>query len=278
MPYEHLLKKLIALGLTTYEAKVYLSMLGRNSLTASEISRLSGVPRQRTYDVLNSLHIKGLCVEVPGEVMKYHASEPEEALLGMLVDRNREFQRRLEEQRELAVSLAKEIEFSKEKAADPEDPSKAIQVFVHPDQILRKYDEMLLGAEEEVLAMARLPYTQARAEKTYEKVKEGVKVRFLIDEEVLEKEPAMIEAIFRLYGENEHRFIRGVPMKCDIFDRKAVLLTSKVEAYNGFVTFLIKSRELAHGLAMLFESLWNSAVPAAEKWNEIERAIAEVAE
>ena len=278
MPYEHLLKKLIALGLTGYEAKVYLSMLGRNSLTASEISRLSGVPRQRTYDVLNSLHIKGLCVEVPGEVMKYHASEPEEALLGMLVDRNREFQRRLEEQREIAVSLAREIEFSKEKAEDPEDPSKAIQVFVHRDQMLRKYDEMLLGAEEEVLGMARLPYIQARAEKTYEKVKEGVRIRFLIDEEVLEKEPAMIEAIFRLYGDHEHRFIRDVPLKCYIFDRKAVLLTSRVDAYNGFVSILIKSRELASALVMLFESLWHTAVPAVEKWDDIQRVIAEVEE
>ena len=46
------LKNLIELGLNTYEAKVYLSMLGKNSITASDASKMSGVPRQRIYDIL----------------------------------------------------------------------------------------------------------------------------------------------------------------------------------------------------------------------------------
>ncbi|HID71470.1 MAG TPA: TrmB family transcriptional regulator [Thermoplasmata archaeon] len=275
MPQEHLLKKLISLGLTGYEAKVYLAMVGRNSLTASEIAQFSGVPRQRVYDVLNSLHLKGLCVEVPGKVVRYYASKPKDALLSMLVERNREFQKKLEEMRETALLLADELTLLKDRE-ERNDSGDMVKVFIHPNQILRKYDEMLLEVEEEVLSMARLPYVQAMAEETYEKVKKGVEVRFLIDEEVLKKEPRMIEAIFRLYGNHEHRFLAGVPLKCSIFDRKKVLLNLTVNGYKGIIGVFIENWQLAEALRILFETLWERAQTAEEKKKEIQMAIAEV--
>ena len=275
MPHEQLLKKLISLGLTGYEAKVYLAMMGRNSLTASEVSRLSGVPRQRTYDVLNSLHLKGLCVEVPGNVIRYHASKSKDALLGMLVDRNREFQRKLEGQRDIAVNLGNELSVLSRKEEDAGDPNGSLQVFLHPNQMLRKYDELLLEAEEEIICTARRPYIQAMAEKTYEKVKGGVNVRFLIDEEILDKEPRMIEAIFSLYGNNEHRFMDGIPLKFSVFDKKKTLLFLTNENGGGVMAVVIENPGLAQSLSMLFETLWVKGTPSSMRREDVERAIGE---
>jgi sugar-specific transcriptional regulator TrmB len=47
------------LGLTGYEIRVYLSLLDAGAITASDISKKSGVPYSKIYEVLNSLEEKG---------------------------------------------------------------------------------------------------------------------------------------------------------------------------------------------------------------------------
>ena len=59
---------LVQLGLTNYEAKAYHALLQRGSSTASQVAELSGLPRQRIYDVLAGLVAKGLASARPGQV------------------------------------------------------------------------------------------------------------------------------------------------------------------------------------------------------------------
>lgn len=54
---------LLHLGLTQYEMKAYLALIGRYPVNGSQLSRRSGVPRARIYDVLLSLKNKGIVVE-----------------------------------------------------------------------------------------------------------------------------------------------------------------------------------------------------------------------
>jgi HTH-type transcriptional regulator, sugar sensing transcriptional regulator len=51
-------KSMESLGLTSYEIKVYLSLLEHGSMTAADISKTSGVPYSKIYEVLNSLENK----------------------------------------------------------------------------------------------------------------------------------------------------------------------------------------------------------------------------
>ena len=46
--------------LNIYETKVWLALLGKGVASAGEIAIISGVPRSRTYDVLESLEKRGL--------------------------------------------------------------------------------------------------------------------------------------------------------------------------------------------------------------------------
>ena len=41
------------LGFTEYEARAYLTLLGRNPLTGYELAKLSGIPRPNVYPVLD---------------------------------------------------------------------------------------------------------------------------------------------------------------------------------------------------------------------------------
>ena len=65
------------LGLNSYEAKAYLTLIMRGASKATVIARESGIPQQRIYDVLRSLESKGLIVEDGGI---YIAIDPRDAL------------------------------------------------------------------------------------------------------------------------------------------------------------------------------------------------------
>ena len=86
----------------------------------------------------------------------------------------------------------------------------------------------------------------------------------------------MIEAIFRLYGDKENRFIDSVPLKFHVFDGKKVSLTLPSENTNGIVELVIKNKNMAEAMRMLFYSMWQSGIRAEEKKDEIENAILEV--
>ena len=62
--------------LNIYETKVWLALLGKGSASAGEIASISGVPRSRTYDVLESLEKKGFAIIKLGKPVKYLGVKP----------------------------------------------------------------------------------------------------------------------------------------------------------------------------------------------------------
>ena len=269
-------QRLTELGLTKSEARVYLALLGRGAVTASEAAQLTELPRQRIYNLLRGLTEKGLCVEIRDQVLKYRACQPSQALTGLLVDRNREFQTRLEEQQQLARLLAEHLKPLAETKAFANGnslPSELIEVYHNPNQILREYNRLLLECRYELLGMAKLPYVQAKADPTFEKVAEGVSVRHIIAENVLEKAPAMVEAIFRLYGFGEQRFLPELPLKLYIFDEQKVMFHLSNGGTNKLMALIMDSPQMALAQKLLFESLWEQAVPASEYQERILAAV-----
>ena len=63
--------------LNIYETKVWLALLGKGIASAGEIAELSGVPRSRTYDVLESLEKRGFALMKLGKPVKYIAVKPD---------------------------------------------------------------------------------------------------------------------------------------------------------------------------------------------------------
>jgi len=62
--------------LNVYETKVWLALLGRGVASAGEIAEISGVPRSRTYDVLESLEKNGFAIVKLGKPVKYLGVKP----------------------------------------------------------------------------------------------------------------------------------------------------------------------------------------------------------
>ncbi len=74
------LDKLKEFGLNSYESKLWTALLSRGVSTAGELADISGVPRSRSYDVLESLEKKGFIVLKSGKPIKYVAVPPSEVL------------------------------------------------------------------------------------------------------------------------------------------------------------------------------------------------------
>jgi HTH-type transcriptional regulator, sugar sensing transcriptional regulator len=66
--------------LNIYEIKIWASLLSRGVAAASELAEISGVPRSRCYDVLESLEKKGFIIMKIGKPIKYIAVQPEAVL------------------------------------------------------------------------------------------------------------------------------------------------------------------------------------------------------
>ena len=74
---EELVKKLKAyFDLNIYETKVWLALLSRGISSAGEIAEVSGVPRSRTYDVLEGLEKQGFVIQKIGKPVRYLAIKP----------------------------------------------------------------------------------------------------------------------------------------------------------------------------------------------------------
>jgi DNA-binding response OmpR family regulator len=79
--WERLLRKT---GLSSYEAKIYLSLSFEGAAEAGKLSMSSGVPRTKTYTALKKLVQIGLVIEIPGETQRFSISPSSNALINFV--------------------------------------------------------------------------------------------------------------------------------------------------------------------------------------------------
>jgi len=76
---------LMSLGLSEYESKTYVALVGVGEANARELHEVSGVPRTRVYDILRKLVKKGFVLVQEGSPTHYKPVEPRE-VIGRLKD------------------------------------------------------------------------------------------------------------------------------------------------------------------------------------------------
>lgn len=146
------LRKIFDLNL--YEVKVWTALLSRGVSTAGELSDISGVPRSRTYDILESLEKKGFIVMKLGKPIKFVALKPIEVV--ERVKRNvskkaQDMSKRLDELKgsdvlsELSTLFTAGVKY-----IDPTDLSGAIRgrhnIYNHLDMMIRGASKTLIIA------------------------------------------------------------------------------------------------------------------------------------
>lgn len=161
------------LGLTEYEARIYLALIRMGPKKASEVSFFGQVPRTKTYGTIRELQRKGLIRVIPGKPELYAPSSPSELLLPVITKMNRE----VHESEDIVQSLAVLFESSKytKHYAMPKDAGEFWQIDGRKD-ILRKLNEILNGAVK-TINYSTSPWGLVRTYKAHSEVLEEAKKR-----------------------------------------------------------------------------------------------------
>jgi len=168
------------LGLTEYEARIYLALIRMGPKKASEVSYFGQVPRTKTYGAIRELERKGLLRIIPGKPDLYAPVAPGEHLLPVVTKLNRE----AKESEDVVQSLALMFESSKytKQYVIPEDVKEFWRIDGRKD-ILRKLAEILHESTKSI-NYATSAWGLVRAYKAHSEVLEeaknrGVTVRLL---------------------------------------------------------------------------------------------------
>ena len=153
-PLPRSVAELTQLGLTTYEAKAYVALLGRDSFTAAQVSRQAGLPRQRIYDVLGSLVEKGLASSRPGSVVKYAAVAPELAVDRLVA----EHRRGLDDLERAAARAISDLQPQYRTGLEHTDPLEYIEVLRDAGAINERFGELQASVKREILVFTKPPY------------------------------------------------------------------------------------------------------------------------
>src|SRR5258708_24889800 len=95
-------QRLQAMALNAYEARSYLILVGHPRFKALELAARAHVPRQKIYEVLDSLVEKGFAQVVQEKTKLFSAVEPSLAIPSYLSRRAQSLQQELKDQSRVA--------------------------------------------------------------------------------------------------------------------------------------------------------------------------------
>src|SRR6202049_2708650 len=95
MDFQRFWRRLQQLGLNAYEARSYLVLIGHPRFKALELAARAHVPRQKIYEVLDSLVEKGFAQVVQEKTKLFSAVEPSLAIPSYLGKRSQMLQQEL---------------------------------------------------------------------------------------------------------------------------------------------------------------------------------------
>jgi len=248
-------QRLIRLGLTSYEARAYVSLVRRDSFTAAQIARTAGLPRQRIYDVLASLVEKGLASARPGGVVKYAALAPELALERLVAGRRAEMSELERDATALISTLAPEFQAGRSHS----DPLEFIEVLRDRGAINERFAELQAGVKEEILVFTKPPYaTPPQENRAGIKVSRTHAARSIYERSILD-DPETAAGVRRFIEAGEEaRFVDLVPLKLVIIDEAIVMfgMQDPVAGSEELTMMVVEHPALAATLKLAFDAVW----------------------
>ena len=229
------------MGLSEYEAKVYVTLVRIGVSGASRLSMESGVPRTKIYSVLRRLVERGLVVEVPGKPMEFAPVSPKKVFSEKL----REMERNLDALKGIIETLERAYLGSKVKP-----PMEPIWIFRAP-QHLDKVLDVLSDARQEVkMILGR--------ELLYTLVRKGDK---LLDE--LVERGVCITMMMRV-DEGDRFLVRELSYVCKV---KPLQLDPPVSVFlvDGKHVILVKGGVAAYSRGNVLSSLLSDLLAVYEK-------------
>ncbi len=143
MATKNILNSLSDLGLSKYESRIYLTLIGEGITTAKTISDITGIPYGKVYEIINTLSHKGFVMTLPSKPMKYKAVSPQQAIHSA----KKEASEKLKKIEKHVLEYLEPL-FTKSKSFT--GPKSDFRVINGRANIVKKTDEMIKKAEKNI--------------------------------------------------------------------------------------------------------------------------------
>lgn len=252
--------ELTSLGLAVNEAKTYLALLAKNSMTVNEIAQISGVPRAKLYGVITKLITRGFCLEKAGDIKRYKAVDP-----NIVVDKlNENYQQQIEQRKKIAKNFSDSIFSIYQQNINKTDSLDYIQVLKEKNRIAETFNSLEENSKSEILVFTKAPYTSkfSTPKNKLDILKKRIKVKSIYEfEETKQQDFLNMVEIFANTGE-EVKIIKNLPLKLAIFDEETVIFALKdlITLKPSLTSVIIKHPDFAKAFKRIFDSYWQEAM------------------
>lgn len=257
--YQHSWRKLQQVGLNAYEARSYLVLMGHPRFKALELAARSHVPRQKIYEVLDSLVEKGFAQVVQEKTKLFSAVDPSLAIPAYLARRGKALQNELTEQARLATGLIEDLRAGFLEGQDGRGTLDFLSLVNDPTQTAIHYRRMLATVQREYAEFSRPPFAVDPLDEQLvrEVAGRGIGCRLLIEAGPIDREHRERLKDYQTSG-IQIRFLDRLPLKLALFDKKCglVALLDPVLTKPSWAAVVFEHDGFAEAMSGLFESYW----------------------
>lgn len=260
--YEKFWRRLQQVGLNAYEARSYLVLVGHPRFKALELAARAHVPRQKIYEVLDSLVEKGFAQVVQEKTKLFYAVEPGLAIPAYLEREKEKLEREFDDQRRHAQSLATDLKSVFAEGQGGRGTLDYLRIVNDPSQIATHYRSMLSNVVGDYLEFSRPPYAVDPLDEQLVKQarSRGVRCRILLEPEALDDTHRARLTDYKANGV-EVRTLSPLPMKLAVFDgaQGLVALLDPVITRPSWTAVVFDHEGFAGAMRNLFEECWSRA-------------------
>lgn len=266
--YQRFWRGLQQLGLNAYEARSYLVLLGHSRFKALELAPRAHVPRQKIYEVLDSLVEKGFARVVQDRTKLFSAVEPNLAIPAFLARKRQLLEHELTDQSRSANNLMDDLNGLYSEGKGGRGTLDFLRIVAEPAQTAAEYRRMLAEVTTEYLEFSRPPYAvdpldemlvrQARMN--------GVSCRLLIESGSLDEPHRQRLTEYATAGV-EIRQAASLPLKLALFDGRQglIALLDPVISKPTWTSLVFEHAGLGEAMKHLFEDRWQRAKEFGEQ-------------
>ena len=263
------------IDLVPNEVKVYLAMLQKKNCSPAEVAKISGLNRTNVYDLLISLEKKGACILLKSSQKIYEPVDPK-----LLMEKLR---KRLAVVTTDISQVSDELSKMYDSPHDAGDMVDHVGVISDPILVLKKFNNLIELAKEEILIASSGESVQAKLEKKdmemakllgtesvkliYKALEKNIRVYTIVGLNSLNRD--VVEKMNRKildYKNYDMRVIKEIPCKLAIVDGEHIAIGLKGIRTGKYSTSTLYLRDSGLGCYQRrsFYSYWKEGISIRE--------------
>jgi sugar-specific transcriptional regulator TrmB len=257
--FQRFWRRLQQLGLNAYESRSYLVLLGHPRFKALELAARAHVPRQKIYEVLDSLVEKGFAQVVQEKTKLFSAVEPSLAIPAYLARKRQTLEQELMDNGRAGGALIDDLKTLYSEGQGGRGTLDFLRIVTEPAQTAAEYRRMLAEVKREYLEFSRPPYAVDPLDEKLVKQAgaNGVACRLLLESSSLDDDHRQRLAEYVTAGV-QVRVANSLPMKLALFDGEhgMIALLDPVITRPAWTAVVFHHEGMGEAMKALFEERW----------------------